>query len=105
MIHHTIVASQIHFQGEKKPPQGKDAGEPKGKGVQFPNASKVLAATKKAKNQEKGYKGQSKISLDEMEKYWKDKKCFKCNKQGHMLLVCPKKNKGMKLQRLLLWNS
>ena len=34
MIHQTIVASQINFQGGKKPPQGKDAGEQKGKGAQ-----------------------------------------------------------------------
>ena len=43
-------------------------GEPKGKGVQVPNASKVLAA-KKSKNKEKGYKGQSKLFLEEMEQY------------------------------------
>ena len=55
-IHRTIVVLQINFQGGKKPPQGKDAGEQKGKGAQAPNASKVPTA-KRVKSQEKGYKG------------------------------------------------
>ena len=40
VIHHTIVALQINFQGGKKPSQGKDIGEQKGKGAPAPNASK-----------------------------------------------------------------
>ena len=76
VIHHTFVVSQIHFQEGKKPPQGKDAGEQKGKGAHVPYASKVPIA-KKGKNQEKGYKGRSKLSLEKIEQYQKNNKCFK----------------------------
>ena len=54
----------------------------------------MAAAAKKAKNQEKGYERLSKLSLEIMEQYWKDKKCFKCGEQGHVLHVCPKKTQG-----------
>ena len=93
VIHHTIVASQINFQGGRKPPHGKDAGEQKEKGAQALNASKVTTA-KKGKNQEKDYKGQSKSSLKKMEQFWKESKHFKCGEQGHVLHVCPKKTQG-----------
>ena len=59
----------------------------------MPNACRVLAA-KKAKNQEKGYKGKSKLSFEEMEQFQKDNKCFKHGEQGHALRVCPKKTQG-----------
>ena len=62
-IHHAIVALQINFQGEKKPSQGKDTREQKGKGAQAQNAFKVLP-TKKKKTQEKGYKGKARLSLE-----------------------------------------
>ena len=51
VIHHTIVALQINFQGGKKPSQGKQAGEQEGKGTQAQNASKVPIAKNKTKNQ------------------------------------------------------
>ena len=59
----------------------------------MPNASKVPTA-KKGKNQEKGYKGQSKLSLEKMEQYLKDNKCFKCGEQGHVSCVPPTKKQG-----------
>ena len=34
VIHHALVASQINFNGDSKPSQGKDVGEQKGKGTQ-----------------------------------------------------------------------
>ena len=68
VIHHTIVAFlQINFQGGRKPCQGKEAGEQKGKVAQAQNASKVPTIAKKTKNQEKGYKGKARLSLEQME--------------------------------------
>ena len=63
VIHYTIVALQINFQGSKKPNQGKESGEQKGKGAQAPNASKALS-TKKPKNQEHSYKGKERLTLE-----------------------------------------
>ena len=100
MIHHTIVGSQIHFQGGKKPPQVKDAGKPKGKGVQLLNASKAIAA-KKAKTQEKGYKGRSKLFLEKMEQYWKKKNASNAMSKAMCCMYALRRCKGMKLQRLL----
>ena len=89
------MASQIYFQGGKKPSQGKDAHESKGKGTQFPNASKTQGKdSKKVPSKEKGYKGRSKLSPEEMEQYCKDGKCFKSGETGHVLRVCPKKTQG-----------
>ena len=49
VIHHALVASQINFNDDSKPSQGKKTGEKKGKGVQTPNASKTQSV-KKTKN-------------------------------------------------------
>ena len=45
----------------------------------------------KGKAKEKRYKGKSKLSLEELECYCKENKCFKCKQQGHVLQVCPKR--------------
>ena len=105
VINHTIVASQVNFQGGKKPSQGKETGEQKGKGAQTQNASKVTIA-KKTKNQEKGYKGKARLSLEQMEQYRKENKCFKCGEIGHVSRVCPTKSSNrMELPRLLQLKS
>ena len=74
----------------KKPLKGKEVDESKGKATKLPNASK----TQDAKPKEKGYKGRFKLSLEEMEQYWKEGKCFKCGEHGHMPCTCPKKAQG-----------
>ena len=64
--------------------------ESEGKGTKYPNASKTQDA-KKENPKEKGYKGRSKLSLEEMEKYQKEGKCLKCGEHGHISHECPKK--------------
>ena len=92
VIHHTIVASKIHFQqGGKKgncPMEGEGHEELKGKQSTMINISKTSNNgssnnTNKGKAKEKGYKGKSKLSLKEMEWYCKENKCFKCGQKRH----------------------
>ena len=88
MIHHTIVASQIHFQqGSKNNGQSmklKENGESKGKAYSKENSSK------NPKEKEKRFKGKVRLSLKEMEHHKKENKCFKCGQEGHFFRVCPK---------------
>ena len=88
VIHHSIVASHIYFQGGEKPSKWKEVEESKVKGIKLPNASKTQDA-KKDKPKEKGRKGGSKLSLMEMEHYWKEGNCFKCGEYGSMSQECP----------------
>ena len=87
VIHHSIIASKIYFQGGKKPSKGKEVDESKGKGTKVPNASK----TQDIKPKEKGYKGRSKLSPEEMKQYQKEGKFFKCSEHKHMSCTCPTK--------------
>ena len=64
--------------------------EQKGKGAQAQNASK-FPIVKKTKNQERGYKEKSRLSLEQVEKYHKENKCFKCGETRHVSCVCPTK--------------
>ena len=66
VIHHTIVASKLHFQGGKKitqPTEGKHQGENKGKPNSKSNATKASNSNANANNKGKGkdkvYKGKS----------------------------------------------
>ena len=47
VIHHALVASQINFNDDPKPSQGKSTGEQKGKGAQASNASNAQSVKKK----------------------------------------------------------
>ena len=85
VIHHTIVASKLHFQGGKKinqPTEGKHQGENKGKPHSTSNATKAsnnnANANNKGKGKDKVYKGKSRLSPEEVERYRKENKCFKC---------------------------
>ncbi|RYA46877.1 reverse transcriptase domain-containing protein [Enterobacter cloacae complex sp. GF14B] len=92
VIHHTMVASRINFQtGAKrnnKPTENKGSNEPKGKD----NVQKSPKGNSN-KAKEKGvYKGKNKLSPEELERYRKDNRCFKCGEQGHAYRACPQKN-------------
>ncbi|MCO5608484.1 hypothetical protein L7F22_062694 [Adiantum nelumboides] len=95
IIHHMMVASRIHFQqGGKKgsrPMKPTEQHEQKGKNHIAQNSSKALG-NNKAKAKGKGYKGKAKLSFEEIERYRKDNKCFKCGEQGHVSHVCPKRS-------------
>ncbi|MCO5570541.1 hypothetical protein L7F22_024264 [Adiantum nelumboides] len=94
VIHHTMVAAKINFQqGAKrnlKPMEIKEKHEHKGKN-QPPNSSKGNSSNNKAK--EKGvYKGKDRLTPEELERYRKDNRCFKCGEQGHAYRACPQSN-------------
>ncbi|MCO5606028.1 hypothetical protein L7F22_060215 [Adiantum nelumboides] len=94
VIHHTMVAAKINFQqGAKrnlKPMEIKEKHEHKGKN-QPPNSSKGNSSNNKAK--EKGvYKGKNRLTPEELERYRKDNRCFKCGEQGHAYRTCPQRN-------------
>ncbi|MCO5552553.1 hypothetical protein L7F22_006066 [Adiantum nelumboides] len=94
VIHHTMVAAKINFQqGAKrnlKPMEIKEKHEHKGKN-QPPNSSKGNSSNNKAK--EKGvYKGKNRLTPEELERYRKDNRCFKCGEQGHAYQACPQRN-------------
>src|SRR3569832_1848638 len=92
VIHHTMVASKINFQqGAKrtfKPMESK--GERNGSSWKNNNqsTSKGNQGSKKAK--EKGaYQGKNRLSPEELERYRKDNRCFKCGEQGHSYRAGP----------------
>ncbi|MCO5613485.1 hypothetical protein L7F22_067762 [Adiantum nelumboides] len=94
VIHHTMVAARINFQqGAKrnlKPMEAKEKQEYKEK-IFSQNSSKGNSNNNKAK--EKGvFKGKNKLTPEELERYRKENKCFKCGEQGHSYRSCPQKN-------------
>ncbi|MCO5612703.1 hypothetical protein L7F22_066972 [Adiantum nelumboides] len=94
VIHHTMVAARINFQqGAKKnlkPMEAKDKQEYKGKNPSQ-NSSKSNSNNNKAK--EKGvFKGKNKLNPEELERYHRENKCFKCGEQGHSYRSCPQRN-------------
>ena len=95
VIHHSINAYQICFQGKKKPSKEQEVDESKGKDAK---SSKALRTqdVQKEKLKEKGYKGKSKLSPKVMDQYCKEGKCFKCGECRHILCKCPKKTQGNK---------
>ncbi|MCO5605414.1 hypothetical protein L7F22_059598 [Adiantum nelumboides] len=94
VMHHTMVAARINFQqGAKrnlKPMEIKEKHEHKGKN-QLQNSSKGNSSNNKAK--EKGvYKGKNRLTPEELERYRRDNRCFKCGEQGHAYQACPQRN-------------
>ncbi|MCO5598022.1 hypothetical protein L7F22_052111 [Adiantum nelumboides] len=94
VIHHTMVAARINFQqGAKrniKPMEAKEKQEYKGKNFSQ-NSSKGNSNNNKTK--EKGvFKGKNKLTPEELERYRKENKCFKCGEQGHSYRSCPQRN-------------
>ena len=64
IVHHSILASSIYFQGGKKPLKGKEEDESKWNGIKPPNASKTQDAKKCM-----GFRGRFKLFPKEMEQY------------------------------------
>ncbi|MCO5588013.1 hypothetical protein L7F22_041967 [Adiantum nelumboides] len=94
VIHHTMVAARINFQqGAKrnlKPMEAKEKQEYKGKNFSQ-NSSKGNSNNNKAKV--KGvFKGKNRLTPEELERYRKENKCFKCGEQGHSYRSCPQRN-------------
>ncbi|MCO5604844.1 hypothetical protein L7F22_059018 [Adiantum nelumboides] len=94
IIHHTMVAARINFQqGAKrnlKPMEIKEKHEHKGKN-QPQNSSKGNSSNNKAK-EKRVYKGKNRLTPEEIERYRKDNRCFKCGEQEHAYRACPQRN-------------
>ncbi|MCO5603787.1 hypothetical protein L7F22_057939 [Adiantum nelumboides] len=88
VIHHTMVVARINFQQgakrNRKPMEAKEKQEYKGNNFSQ-NSSKGNSNNNKAK--EKGvFKGKNNFTPEELERYCKENKCFKCGEQGHSYL-------------------
>ncbi|MCO5611979.1 hypothetical protein L7F22_066239 [Adiantum nelumboides] len=70
--------------------EAKEKHEYKGKNFSQ-NSSKGNSNNNKAK--EKGvFKGKNKLTPEELKRYRKENKCFKCGEQGHSYRSCPQRN-------------
>ncbi|MCO5546846.1 hypothetical protein L7F22_000283 [Adiantum nelumboides] len=85
LIHHTRVAAKI---GWKNQGQSSKEGKPNASNPNVPTSSNEKL---KGKSNNVTYKGQNKLSAEEMEKYKKEGKCFRCGKAGHTYKMCPMK--------------
>ncbi|MCO5551037.1 hypothetical protein L7F22_004533 [Adiantum nelumboides] len=92
VIHHSMVASNIKFQDldkGSKPNFGRDISQEKE--IQ-PHA---FTSTKGEKPKDKKATKVKIVSLEEVEHYCKDHRCFKCGEQGHFYCACPQKHAKM----------
>ncbi|MCO5591604.1 hypothetical protein L7F22_045593 [Adiantum nelumboides] len=81
--------------------EAREQHEQKGKNNISQNSSKALG-NNKAKAKEKGYKGNAKFSLEELERYRKNNKCFKCGEQVHVSRVCPNRSESNEPPRVTI---
>ena len=85
MIHHTCVAAKIAWKNQGQPQK---ENKPNVTSSNVPSSSNV-----KAKNRSfpTPYKGQNKLSMEELEAYKKEGKCFWCGKMGYTYKTCPQR--------------
>ena len=91
VIHHSLVAAKIF-------PSNKPAFKPMDKGEKAAPSDRPGKDQKnnqgKNKNDKGKFRGQSKLSPEELERRKKENRCFGCGETGHMSRACP--NKGAK---------
>ena len=96
VIHHTMVASKINFQqGGKKnfrAMDNKDQADPKPKTSTYQHSAQPSNNKKKKPSKGKGYKGKIKLSPEELERYQKESRCYRCGEKGHLSRTFPKRN-------------
>ncbi|MCO5562209.1 hypothetical protein L7F22_015835 [Adiantum nelumboides] len=89
-----MVAARINFQQAAKrnlmPMEMKDKQAFKGRN-NSQNSFKGNSSNNKAK-EKKVYKGKERLTLEELERYRKENKCFKCGEQVHSYHTCPQRN-------------
>ena len=86
VIHHSLVAAKIF-------PSNKVAVKPMEKGEKAQPFDHPQRDHKNNQGKKKGkgvFLGQQKLSPEELEKYKKENRCFKCGEQGHSYRACPK---------------
>lgn len=84
IIHNTLVSLKIFTSATKSANRLEKSQQ--GSKPSFFN--KIQVDKKKGKG---AYKGNNCISLEEMELYRKENKCFTCGEKGHSYSACPKK--------------
>ena len=89
-IHHTLVASKIFpnalnaTKNVNRTPQGDRSHQG--------NKQTSYHKPQGDKKKDKGiYKGSNHLTSEEMERYCKENKCFKCGEKGHSYHTCPKR--------------
>lgn len=108
VIHHSfLVAAKIFASSstkvvakpsEREEKQNERQGDRPSNGKKIANEKKVSDANK---GKEKGqYKGNNKLSPEELEQYRKANKCFRCGVQGHSYRQCPNKENSTNKEAL-----
>ena len=94
VIHRSMVAMKI-FSAGKASHSNTDKGK---KVFHREQARKDKKGNGKKKEKEKsGYKGSNRLSPEELERYRKDNRCFKCGETGHPYRSCPNKHQKKEL--------
>ena len=98
VIHHSLLAAKIFASSSTKvvtKPSEREEKQSERQGDRPPNGKKIANEKKVSdanKGKEKGqYKGNNKLSPEELEQYRKANKCFCCGVQGHSYRQCPNK--------------
>ena len=94
LIHHTHVAAKIGWKNQGQPSK---EGKPN---ANYPTLPIPHSTKFKSKGTHATYKGQNKLSTEEMEKYKKEGKCFRCDKTGHTYKMCPLRKEQKKTPKV-----
>ena len=87
VIHRSFVGMKIFMTG-KSFPTSQDKSE---KASFKEQARKDPKGSTNGKKKDREYKGSNRLSPEELEKYIKDNRCFKCGETGHAYRNCPAK--------------
>lgn len=91
VIHHSMLAYKIFYSSTKV------VAKPSEKGEKVYDKPSNVKKNHEAKKKYKGvYKGANKLSPEDLEKYCKDNRCFRCGVQGHNYHQCPTKSSNSK---------
>ncbi|MCO5572361.1 hypothetical protein L7F22_026114 [Adiantum nelumboides] len=92
VIHYTRVAYKI-FKPKNSPNKG-DKGKDK------ENGSSDVKSNNKKQASKRPYQGTNRLSPEEMERYRKENRCFRCGMTGHTYRECPQRNTKRKTPKV-----